>query len=400
MTLIPVIGLELGSSKVVALVGRMRADGQIMIAGIGEQPSSGIRKGEVTDLQQAADCVRSVVEQAEKSAGVHIREVTLAVSGGQISATVNRGFVPVLDHDRGITTEDVEQVLEIARAVSLPPERDILHTLCQHFWVDDLHRVLDPVGMEGRRLSLDMLIVHSLRGSIRNTVRTVRSVPLEVRDVVFSGLCSALSVLTPDQKQRGAVVMDLGAGTTDYMAFAEGVPAMAGTVGVGTDHVTNDVAVAFQISLSQAEKLKRESGSARVEPSDAGHRVSPPPEVGFPSRPISLRALNTVIQLRMEELFQIIRRELERARVLHRLAAGIVLTGGGAHLRGVCELARDIFGLNAAIGIPRGISGLAWATEGPEYAACAGAVQYGFRTQVKEHQLPWWRRWLWRRGHG
>ena len=264
MALPPVVGLEIGTSKVIALVGEMREDGHVMITGMGERSSLGVRKGEIVDLENAVACTRGALEDAEESGRVSIRQVLLAVSGGHIQSMVNRGAVPVMDEDGEIMQEDVDQVMDVARAVNLPPEREVLHTICQHFCVDDQERVTRPEGMEGAKLALDMLVLHGVRNLLRNTVKVVRSIPMTVQDVTFSGLCSALAALTPEQKKSGAVVIDLGAGTTDYIAYAGNVVAAAGALGVGGDHVTNDIAVAFSIPLTQAENLKHESASATV----------------------------------------------------------------------------------------------------------------------------------------
>jgi len=382
----PVVALEIGTSKVIALVGELREDNHIMITGIGEYPSTGVRKGEIIDLENAAVCVRSVMGMAEESGKVAIRQVHLAVSGGHIQSLANRGAVPVLDKEGVIVEEDIEQVMEVARAVNLAPDREILHTICQHFCIDDQERVIKPEGMEGAKLSLDMLILHGVRSRMHNAVRVVRSVPMDVQDAAFGGLCSALSVLTPEQKKSGAIVIDCGGGTTDYVAYAENVVAEAGAVGVGGDHITNDIAMGFNIPTFQAECLKRESGCAVVDAAVGHQRVALPPEVGFPGNSVSLRSLHMVINARADETLEMIKTRLEKKGILHHVGAGVVLTGGGAHLKGLPELAEKIFGLPCSIGKPRNVSGLAIATEGPEYATCSGLVQYGFKTGAARRQ--------------
>jgi len=382
----PVVALEIGTSKVIALVGEMREDGYVMVTGMGEHPSAGLRKGEIIDLENAVVCVRSVLEMAEESGKVAIRQVHLAVSGGHIQSLVNRGTVPVLDEDGEITRDDIEEVMDVARAINLPADREILHTICQHFCIDNQERVVKPEGMEGAKISLDMLVLHGVRRRLHNTVRVVRSVPMDVQDVAFSGLCSALSVLTPAQKKSGVVVIDLGGGTTDYVAYAGNVVAAAGALGVGGDHITNDITLGFNIPMTRAERLKRESGSAVVDEATASQRVALPAEVGFPGRTFGLRQLHTVISVRVEEILQSIRKHLDAQGTLHRIGAGIVLTGGGAHLGGIAELGSRVFGLPCSIGMPRNVSGLATATEGPEYATCTGLVQYAFRALTRERR--------------
>ncbi|MBA4386915.1 MAG: cell division protein FtsA [Verrucomicrobia bacterium] len=379
MALDPIVALEIGTSKVVALVGEMRDDGHIMITGIGEAPSSGVRKGEIIDRENAAACVRSVIAMAEDTGKVSISEVHLAVSGGHIQSLVNSGETPVLNRDRRITNSDMEQVKEVAEAVSLPADRDIIHSIYQHFSIDGHEQVINPEGMLGSRLSVDMLVVHGIRNFVANTAQVVRGIPVEVCDVAFSGLCSALAVLTPQQKQSGAIVVDLGGGTTDYLAYADDVIASTGAIGVGGDHVTNDIMIAFNIPLSQAERIKREAGNAVVDPAVAGHRVTIPAEVGFPGRTVGMKALHTVMNARLDETLRIIRKRIEVNTTLHKIGAGVVLTGGGARLKGITTLAERVFGLPCFIGMPRNVSGLVTVSEGPEYATCSGLVEYGFR---------------------
>ena len=383
----PVVALEIGTSKIVALVGELRDDGCVMITGMGERPATGIRKGEIVDFENAVVCVRSALLMAEENGRVAIRQVHLAISGSHVRSVVNRGAVPVIEKAGEVTREDIEQVMEVARAVNLSPDRDILHTICQHFCIDDQQKVIKPEGMEGARLSLDMLVIHGVRSRIRNAVKVVRNLSVDVQDVVFSGLCSALAVLTPEQKKSGAIVIDMGGGTTDYLAYADNIVAAAGTLGVGGDHITNDVALAFSIPTSQAEQLKRRSGSAVVDSQESLGSVKLPAEGGFPARTISLKSLNTVINARADEVLEMVRKRLEEeAGALHHVGAGIILTGGCVWLRGLTKLAEKIFGMPCTIGKPRNVAGLTAAVERPEHATCSGLVQYGFKTSDGREQ--------------
>ena len=377
----PVVALEIGTSKIVALVGELRDDGCVIITGMGERPATGVRKGEIVDFENAVVCVRSALLMAEENGRVAIRQVHLAISGSHVKSLVNRGAVPVIEKAREVTQQDIEQVMEVARAVNLPPDRDILHTICQHFCIDDQQKVIKPEGMAGARLSLDMLVIHGVRGRIRNAVKVVRNLSVDVQDVVFSGLCSALAVLTPEQKKSGAVVIDMGGGTTDYVAYADNIVAAAGTLGVGGDHITNDIALAFSIPTSRAERLKRKSGSATVDSQDGAGTVKLPAEGGFPERTINVRSLNTVINARADETLAMVRKRLEEeAGPLHRVGAGVILTGGSVWLRGITKLAEKIFGMPCSVGKPRNVAGLTAAAERPEHSACSGLVQYGFKT--------------------
>jgi cell division protein FtsA len=377
----PVAALEIGTSKIIAMVGEMREDGTVMITGVGERPSIGVRKGEIIDLENATMCAKAALEAAEETSNVSLGQIYVTISGGHIRGLVNRGAVPVRDPEGLVSEDDVDEVMEVARAVSLPADRDIIHTICRHFCIDDQEEVIKPEGMVGAKLSVDMLVLHGVRGLLRNTERVVEQIPMEVQDVVFGGLCSALSVLTIEQKTSGVVVIDLGGGTTDYMAYAGGVVACGGALGVGGDHVTNDIAMAFNIPMARAEKLKKEIGCATIPAVIEPPKISLPAEVGFPGRTINLRSMHTVINARVDEIFSMIKKRIDEENVLPMVGAGIVLTGGGAHLNGVTDLAESVFGVPCFVGSPRGVTGIAVATEGPQYAACCGLVQYGFRVQ-------------------
>ncbi len=377
----PVAALEIGTSKVIAMVGEMREDGTVMITGVGEHKSTGVRKGEIVDFDNAASCAKLAMEEAERISNVMLGDVYLCVSGGHIRGKISSGSFPVLAGDGVVSDDDVDEVSDLARAVNLSDDRDVIHTMHRHFALDDQERILRPEGMVGTKLSLDMLVLHGVRSQLQNSSRVVEQMQVEVHDMVFSGLCSALSVLTVEQKKSGVVVIDLGGGTSDYMAYADGVVACGGALGVGGDHVTNDIALAFNIPLSRAEKLKKEVGSAIVLPVIEPSRISLSAEVGFPERTINVRSMHTVINARMNETFEMIKKRLNDENVLSMVGAGIVLTGGGAHLKGVTELAEKVFGAPCFIGSPRGVAGITTAMDGPEYAACCGLVQYGFRVQ-------------------
>ncbi len=377
----PVAALEIGTTKIIAMVGEMREDGTVMITGVGEHTSTGIRKGEVIDLENAVTCARVALEEAEKISKVALVGVHLCVSGGHIRGTIGSGSVPILSPDGVVSDDDVDEVSDIARAVSLADDRQVIHTMRRHFCIDDQGRLHKPEGMSGSKLSLDMLVLHGLRSQLQNSSRVVESIQLEVHDTVFSGLCSALSVLTAEQKKSGVVVIDLGGGTTDYVAYADGIVACGGSLGVGGDHVSNDVASAFNIPVARAEKLKKELGSATVSTVVEPDRMSLSAEVGFPERTINIGSMHVVINARMSETLSMVKKRLDDENILSMVGAGVILTGGGAHLKGITELAETVFGVPCSIGTPRGVAGITMAMDGPEYAACCGLVQYGFRVQ-------------------
>ncbi len=386
MNLPPIVALEIGTSKVRAIVGEAREDGCIMVTGLGECESRGVRKGEIVDFDNALSCVRTALHAAEENGRVVINEVHMALSGGHIKSLINRGSVPIMDPNGEIMDSDIEHVMETARAVNLPADREILHTICQHFYVDDQEGVLNPEGMEGSKLALDMLILHGVRTRLRNIVRIVRSVKLDVADVAFGGLCAGLAVLSPEDKESGVAVIDLGGGTTDFLVYAHNAIASAGSIAVGGDHVTNDIARGLRIPSAEAERLKCSIGSATQDISNRGQTTSLSTGMGLPERSVRISDLNTIIHLRMEETFSLLRNQWMEENLLPSIGGGIVLTGGGAFLKNAARLAEKVFSLPCQLGTPRNVSGLAVATEGPEYATVVGMLRYGFKTAGRETQ--------------
>lgn len=383
MSLPPIVALEIGTTVVRAVIGESRDDGHIMITGLGECPSRGVRKGEIVDFDNALACVRRALQLAEENGRVIINQVHLLVSGGHIMSLVNRGSVPVMNARHEVTDEEIEHAMATARAVALPADRQVLHTICQYFHVDDQQGIVDPEGMEASKLSVDVLVIHGVLTRLRNVVKVVRTVQVDVEDVAFGGLCSALAVLAPEDKEVGVVVIDLGGGTTDYVVYANNAIALAGVFGVGGDHITNDIARGLRLPLLEAERLKEESGSAVVDLSARSQKLVLPGEPGSSQRSVRLSDLHTIIHLRAEETLGLVKNELVRHNLLRSLGGGVVLTGGGADLKHVARLAEKIFGLPCRVGGPRGVAGLAVVTEGPRYAAPVGMIRYAFRAAAQ-----------------
>ena len=393
MDLPPVIALELGTTKVRAMAGEARDDDHLMILGLGECPARGIRKSEVIDFDAALSCARDALHMAEENAGVSIKQVHLLVKGGHLRTLVNRGSIPILNRGGEITRDDIEHVMDTARAVNLPGDQEILHSIGQHFYVDDQGGVINPEGMEGAKLAVDMLMIHGSRTRLRNLIKVVRSVPVDVQDVAFSGLCTALAVLGPEEKSQGALVIDLGGGSTDFVAYAGSAIAAAGSIAVGGDHLTNDLARGLQVTLPKAERLKEEFGSAVVDLAHRGDHVDLTAQGSPRSRFVRLGDLQTISSMRLEETLTLVRDELERHDLLHYLGSGVFLTGGGAYLNRATALAERVFNLPCQLGKPRDVSGLAVATNGPEYAAPIGMLRYAVRTSRRTSSgsfIPEW----------
>ncbi|MCF7839096.1 MAG: cell division protein FtsA [Candidatus Marinimicrobia bacterium] len=390
MSLDPVIALEIGTSQVRALVGEDREDGSIMITSLGETPSRGVRKGQVVDFDNALACVRHVLERAEKDGNLQVELVHLLVTGGHIQSQANVGQTVIQDASGEIQEEDVEQACELARAIRLPAQHERLHSIVQHYLVDD-RRVDNPIGLEGARLSVSSLIISMRELYVRNAVRVVHSARVEVDDLAFSGLCAAQAVLTPAQKQNGVLVLDLGGGTTDYLAYANREIAAAGCLDLGGDHLTNDLAQGLNLPTAQAERLKQAEGCVWPPEGPNDRLLSLPADGSFAGRTVRTSDIHLILHARMSELLELVRDEIESKDLAAHFGAGVVLTGGGAQLRGVCELVTDVFRLPCCLGRPRGFSGLALVTDGPSYAAPLGLVRFAIQAQRREARpATWW----------
>lgn len=382
----PIVALEVGTSAVRAVVGELTDDQQLMITGVGETPSAGVRKGEVVDFEPAVECVRQALRLAEDNSRVVIHQVHLVVTGGHITSMTNSGDAPILNSRHEVTEEDVETVLNIARAVSLAPDRQMIHTICQRFRVNDQDPVSDPRGLEGTKLSVDMLIVHGVLSRLRNVVKVVRGADVDVQDVAFAGLCSALAVLTPEEKSAGVAVLDIGAGSTDYTVYAGNAIAMTGVLPVGGDHITNDLACGLHISMAEAEKLKIAHGSAIADMTQRSRKQIMVPQTGGREQAVRLSDVHTIIQARAEEILTLVRKRVEQERLLYQLSGGLVLTGGSARLNGLTKLAERVWKLPCRIGVPYAVGGLGTVTGGTQFAATVGLIRYASRTAMRSEQ--------------
>ena len=381
MAIPPIAALEIGTSQTVVLVGELDQSQRIKIIGKGTYPTTGVHKGQVVDLQHAKVGVEHAVKQASEQSQVDIGRVILAVSGGHIEASLNQGTTPIIARDHIVTQEDVEEVTNNAKTISLPDDRDIMHTIPQSYSIDGQAGIVKPEGLRGTQLLLNMLLIHAKKGPVENLRNVAIESQLDVDDVVFSGLCAALAVLTPDQKRNGVAVIDLGGGTTNYLAYAGNVMATAGSIAVGGEHVTNDLALAFNIPQTRAEELKLQFGSAVISSSAGIKRISIPNDFSKQDQFVSLKAFHTVMNARMAETLHIVRSRLHDNDVLTRLGTGIVFTGGGAAMPGLCELGQSIFGVPCTIGMPSVFSpALDNVPNLHAYATAIGLIQYGIRT--------------------
>lgn len=378
-----IVGLEIGTSKICAVVGELNATGSLNIVGLGQSRSRGVRKGEIADASTVADDVRNAIVEAEQMADVEIRSVFLGVTGGHLRGFTNRGVHPVVSADREICAEDVEDVIKNAKAINLCAENYVLHAIRQHFLVDGQDSIVDPVGMLGARLEVDVHVVHGNFNRFQNPIRAVKGMQLEVEAIVFSGLGSSLALLSPEQKELGALVIDMGGGTTEYVVYSGGIVKHTGVLAVGGDHISNDLAYGLKIPLSKAEDLKIKHGAAIVEEAGLGQTVTMNGELGLPEKTISLENLRKIMSLRLEETFEFIERELAEAGLLDYLRAGVFLCGGCSRIPGIQKLAERYFQIPVCIGTATSISGLKSALDQPEFATAIGLVKFGSMQQKK-----------------
>jgi len=318
-------------------------------------------------------------------ADVEIRNVFLGVTGGHIRGFNNRGAHPVVSADREISEDDVQDVIKNAKAINLPTENNVVHAIRQHFLVDGQDGVTNPVGMLGSRLEVDMHVVHGNTNRLQNAIRLVKGLQLDVDGIVFNGLASSLALLTNEQKELGALVIDIGGGTTDYVVYANGVIKYTGVLAIGGDHVSNDLAYGLKVPLSRAEKLKLEHGSALLDGENKGQTVTITNELGLPIKTINVEHLRQIMSLRLEEIFQLVAQNLEQAGLFNYLRAGVFLCGGCARVPHIAKLAEPILQMPVSLGQTNSISGLKSALAQPEFITGIGLVKFGsFKTRKPE----------------
>ena len=373
------VGLDVGTSKVSAIVGEMMDDGTLDIIGIGLADSKGIRRGVVNNVDSAAEAIKKALDEAELTAGVEIDTVHLALPGAHVKASTSSGVVAVSGRNREITREDVKRAIDAARAVALPAGREILHVLPQDFVVDDQDGITVPVGMTGSRLEVNVHVVTGNSSSMQNMVACVNRAGVEVSDTVLEQLASSEAVLTADEKELGVAVVDIGGGTTDFAVFERGSLWHTGVVAVGGDHFTNDIAVGLRMPIPEAEKLKRRSGCALTSlvPEDETMEVAS--IAGRRARVMPRRVVSEILQPRAEEICHLLWDEIRKAGFEKSLHSGIVLTGGGSMLEGMVEIAEQIFDMPVRRGASEGIGGLADHVNSPAFATSVGLVMYAHR---------------------
>jgi cell division protein FtsA len=383
-----IVALDIGSTKTCALIGEQADDGSVKFASLGAAESKGWRKGQIVNLDLAASSIRRAVEEAEAIVGVPVESAVVGVAGTHVRGVNSRGGITVGAKPRDIQRDDVRRAIEAARGVTLPEDREILHVLPQEFFLDGQDNIRDAIGMLGQRLEANVHIVTSSGSATQNIVTAVNRAGVRVDDTVLEPLASAEACLTQDERELGSCLLDIGGGTTELLAYAGGVVRHTAAIPVGGDHFTNDLAVGLRTPIPEAEKIKREHASAVRELAVQDLAIEIASVGDRPPRTVFARMLVDIVEPRAQELLMLIRDELRRGGVEAQIPAGIILTGGGAHLRGLLELTERVFNLPVRIASPRGLAEMSEDVTKPEYSAAVGLVLYGARTRRQAGARP------------
>ncbi|MEA4882922.1 MAG: cell division protein FtsA [Clostridia bacterium] len=378
------VGLDIGSNKICVLICERGDDDILEVVGVGTGPSAGLRRGVIVDIDSAAAAVSDAVARAENMSGCGVVSVVASVSGAHVSSMNSKGVVAVGRTDREIAQEDVDRVLEAAKVVAIPPDREVVHVLPREFIIDGCRGIRRPIGMTGIRLEVETHIITGSATSIQNVHRVAARAGLEVEQVVLQPLAAAEAVLAGPEKELGVLVVDIGGATTDIAVFLEGSVQHTAVIPVGGGHITNDIALVLRIPVAYAEELKIRYGAARADMVGADELCGPAAQQsgsvasGVPASQISRRQLCEIIEARVAQIMDMVKAEVGRVGLLSQLPAGVVVTGGTAEMRGVIICAQDALQLPARLGVPTGVSGMADVVANPTYSTAVGLVKYAW----------------------
>jgi cell division protein FtsA len=370
------VGLDIGTTKICAIVGEVTDEG-IDIIGIGTHPSKGLRKGVVVNIDATVASIKRAIEEAEHMAGCEITTVYTGIAGGHVKAFPSHGVVAIKEKE--VRQADVDRVIDQAKAVAIPLDREVIHVLPQEFLIDDQDGVREPVGMSGVRLEAKVLIVTGAVSSAQNIVKCAQRTGLNVADIVLQPLASSLATLSEDEKELGVCLVDVGGGTTDIAIFTNGAISHTAVLALGGNHLTNDVAVGLRTPTHEAERIKKASGCAMASMVDRGETIEVPSVGGGQPRVLSRQILAEIIEPRVEEIFMLVQHEIQKCGLEEAIASGVVITGGSTLLSGMTEMAEEVLGVPVRRGMPRGIGGLVDVVRSPMYATAVGLVIYGAR---------------------
>jgi cell division protein FtsA len=368
------VGLDIGTSKVVAIVGEVKADGALEIIGIGSHPSRGLKKGVVVNIESTVQSIQRAVEEAELMAGCEIHSVYAGIAGSHVRSLNSHGIVAIKDKE--VVQGDVERVIDAAKAVAIPADQKILHVLPQEYIIDSQEGIRDPIGMSGVRLEAKVHIVTGADSAAQNIVKCVQRCGLVVDDIVLEQLASSYAVLTEDEKDLGVCVVDIGGGTTDIAVFGGGAIRHTAVIPIAGDQITNDIAVSMRTPTQYAEDIKIKYACALSQLANPDETIEVPSVGDRPPRRLARQTLAEIVEPRYEELFGLIRDELRRAGLEEQVATGIVLTGGSAKMEGAIELAEEVFHMPVRLGVPQYVTGLSEVVSNPIHATGVGLLLY------------------------
>ncbi|KRT67561.1 MAG: cell division protein FtsA, cell division protein FtsA [candidate division WWE3 bacterium CSP1-7] len=379
-----VTGIDVGSSKVSTVIASISPEKKISVIGVSTIPSRGIKKGVVVDIDEAVAAISESLEGAERMAGYPVRSAFVSVDGKHISSLNSHGVVAVGGEGSEITEEDVERVTEAARAVSLPSSREIVHVLPRGFTVDSQEGVKDPMGMSGVRMEVETNIISGATTVMRNLVKCVSQVGVEVEDLVFCGLASAEAVLSDTEKELGCTLVDIGGETTQVVVFTSGSPVYSSVLPIGGQNITNDLAVGLRVSLEDAERIKVKLSEGSLKPSEGDHEEADISELGLEVQSVPLALVTNIVEARLSEIFSMVGLEIKNSGQQGNLPAGLVVTGGAVQTVGLKDLAKKVLRLPIRVGTPTGVSGLIEEVSTPAHATTIGLVIYGSEFEPRE----------------
>lgn len=378
-----IVGLDIGTNKVVAIVGEANRDGELEILGIGSHQSRGLKKGVVVNIESTVQSIQRAVEEAELMAGCQIHSVYAGIAGSHIQSINSHGIVAI--RDREVFPQDIERVIDAAQAMAIPADQKILHILPQEFVIDSQDGIREPLGMSGVRLEAKVHLVTCAVNAAQNVEKCIERCGLKVDDVILEQLASSYAVLTDDERDLGVCLVDIGGGTTDIAIFTQGAIRHTAVIPIAGDQVTNDIAMALRTPTQYAEEIKIKYACALTQLARPDETIKVPGVGDKPARELSRQALAEVVEPRYDELFTLIQAELRKSGFEDLVASGIVLTGGAAKMEGVIDLAEEIFHMPVTLGSPRNVAGLKDIVRNPVYATGVGLLMYG---REREEEMP------------